>query len=106
MEKLIEQIKRIAEENQDGFTILLPDLKHAKRGWVVALKETQNSFGDQGLKKVIEVATEAIGGWKYGDLFYWDAVIILYNKEEAVKIGRENEQIGIFNIETATYLEL
>jgi len=69
MEKLVAQIKKIAAKNQDGFTILLPNLEHAKKGWVVALKETQDSFGDDGLRKVIEVAKEAIGGWKYGDLF-------------------------------------
>lgn len=109
MEKLIEKIKKIASKNKDGFTILLPNLEHAKRGWVVALAETQDSFEDEGLKKVIEVAQRlntAIGGWHHKGKFYYDAVLLIEEKEEAIRLGRENRQIGIFNIETVTYIEL
>lgn len=109
MNEIIAKIKKIAAQNPDGFTILLPTLEHAKRGWVVALAETQDSFGDKGLEKVLRVAKErgaAIGGWDHKGKFYWDAVLLIPDKETAVKMGRENEQIGIFNIETALYLEL
>lgn len=109
MEKLVAAIKAIASKNSDGFTVILPTLQHAKKGWVVALAETQDSFGDQGLIKVIETAQRlqtAIGGWEHKGKFYYDAVLLLEDKDEAIRIGRENGQIGIFNIETATYIEL
>lgn len=109
MEKLVAQIKKIARKNPVGFTVLLPNLEHAKRGWVVALAETQDSFGDEGLRKVIEVAQRketAIGGWKHEGKFYYDAVILLDDEEEAVRMGRENKQIAIFNIETGKYIKL
>lgn len=109
MEDLIEAIKEIAKKNPEGFTISINDLSDVKRGWVVAMKETQNSFGDEGLRKVLEVAQRTsyiMGGWKDGKLFYYDAVWISEVKEEAIRIGRENEQIAIYNIETATLIYL
>lgn len=109
MEQIIETIKKIAQQNPDGFTISLETMDHMKKGWVVALKETQNSFGDEGLKKVIQFASETthiMGGWKEGKLFYWDAVMILDSKEEAIQAGKENDQISIYNLETATLIYL
>jgi hypothetical protein len=97
-----KSLKKIASENPNGFTVSTTDLKPVKRGWVVAMKETQNSFGDAGLQKALEVAlktSQMIGGWKEGKKFYWDAVLIFYNEEEATKAGNENEQIAIYNIE-------
>lgn len=51
MKDLIEAIKEIARKNPDGFTISIKDLSHVERGWVVAMMETQNSFGDEGLER-------------------------------------------------------
>lgn len=100
-EVLITKLMLIAKENPEGFTVYTATLEPVKKGWVVALKETQNSFGIDGLKKVLGYAkkTGTIGGWKEEDLFYWDAVIIVQDEEEATKLGIENEQIAIFNIE-------
>jgi hypothetical protein len=109
MEDLIKRIKQIAKENPEGFTISLQTFEHIKSGWVVALKETQNSFGDEGLKKVIEVSLRTsymMGGWKEGKNFYWDSVLILEDKSEAIRLGIENEQIAIYQIETATLIYL
>lgn len=106
---MIEKIKQIAEENPDGFTIFTTTLEHVKSGWVVAMKETQNSFGDEGLKRVLEVAeksTKTLGGWKEGKLFYFDAVHVLQDREEAIRIGKENEQIAIYHLETGTLIYL
>lgn len=109
MKDLIEAIKEVARKNPDGFTISIKDLSHVERGWVVAMTETQNSFGDEGLRKVLETARRTsyiMGGWKDGKFFYYDAVWIIESKEEALRIGRENEQIAIYNIETATLIFL
>ena len=103
MEQLLKQLQAIAEQNPHGFTVSLPDLKYVTHGWVVAKKETQNSFGIAGLTKVIEVAqltTKTMGGWKEGELFYWDAVMIFNEEEAATRAGKENEQLAIYQLET------
>ncbi len=85
MDNLIERLIEIAIENPDGFTVRIPSCEFVKSGWVIAMKETQNSFGVEGLIKVIDIAnktTNIVGGWKDGQ-FYWDAVYILNNETEA-----------------------
>jgi hypothetical protein len=102
MEELMKKLKQIASENPQGFTVYLEDLSPVKKGWSVALKETQNSFGDEGLKRVITVAstkTGVVGGWNEEGQFYWDAVQIFDNETEATESGIENEQIAIYQIE-------
>lgn len=103
MKRIIETLKQIASENPAGFTVYLKDLSPVKKGWVVALKETQNSFGDEGLLKVLAVASEktgVVGGWNEEGKLYWDAVEIFENEDAATKKGVENEQIAIYHIET------
>jgi hypothetical protein len=99
----IRALKKLAEQNPNGFTVYTTDLTPVKKGWSVAMKETQNLFGDAGLQKALEVAkntSQVIGGWKEGIKFYWDAVLIFNNEAEATEAGIENEQIAIYNIET------
>jgi hypothetical protein len=108
--QLTEKLLRVASENPTGFTINLTDFQPIKKGWAVALKETQNCFGKSGAEKVISIALEKssgiVGGWKYGKDYYFDAVLIIENEEEATKFGIEQEQIGIYEIHTNTYKEL
>lgn len=102
MKSMIESLKNIANENPDGFTVYTTNLKPVKTGWVVAMKETQNCFGDEGLLKALEVAiktSQVIGGWKEGKKFYWDAVMVIEDEAEAIHAGRKNEQIAIYNLE-------
>lgn len=100
----------VASENPTGFTINVTDFSPIKRGWAVALKETQNCFGSEGAEKVVSVALEktggVVGGWKYGKDFYFDAVMIIEDENEATRLGIENEQIGIYQIHTNTYKQL
>lgn len=100
---IIERLKQLADENPNGFTVYTANLEPVKSGWVVANKETQNCFGDQGLIKALGVAlnsSKTIGGWKEKELFYWDSVMIFFDEDEATKAGIENEQIAIYHIET------
>lgn len=100
---LIESLKELAEEYPNGFTVYTTNLEPVKSGWVVAIKETQNCFGDVGLMKALDVAqrtSQVVGGWKEKDLFYWDAVLIFNNEEDATKAGIENKQIAIYHIES------
>lgn len=112
MRKLIEAIHEIAQDNPNGFTVSLETLSlvSPSKGFSVALKETQNCFGDEGLKKVIQVAkktnSKLVGGWKDGHLFYYDAVLIVENLEEAKKLGVENEQLAIWDFEKSETIYL
>ncbi len=102
MEDLIRRIKEIAAANELGFTITLPDCELVTSGYVVAMRETQNSFGDEGLRRVIETASDTtgiMGGWNNDGLFYWDAVYIIQCRERAIELGKANEQIAIYQIE-------
>lgn len=103
MEEKIKQLLKISDEYPNGFTVYTTNLEPVTKGWIVAMKETQNSFGLAGLHRALEVAintSQVIGGWKEGKKFYWDAVMIFSNELEATKAGLENAQIAIYNIET------
>lgn len=109
MEDFFKQLMYLAKRNPSGFTITTIDLEPVTKGWVIGLKETQNCFGIEGCEKAFMIAkqkTGFFGGWSYNDLFYFDAVIITFDEKEAIRLGIENEQIGIYNLETGYYLEL
>jgi len=66
MENLFNAINEIEKKNPYGFTVDLTTLKKVTSGISVAYFDTQNSFGNEGLKKVIQHALEndkKVGGW-------------------------------------------
>ncbi|MGV4437929.1 hypothetical protein ACQ1PL_00280 [Ornithobacterium rhinotracheale] len=101
-----KEIKKILAENPNGVTIDLNTMQEPKdKFWCVALKETQNNFNDEDLKKVIEIAkktTNIVGGGLKNGKFYLDAVMLVEDEEEATRMGIENGQIAIFNLATRT----
>lgn len=110
-EKMIEKLIKISCENPEGFTFELATdslVNFPSKGYAVALKETQNSFGVEGLKKALEYAktTGYLGGWAEDGKFYYDAVFIIQDREEAIRVGRENEQIAIFDLSTGETIYL
>lgn len=111
MKKLIDAIKEIAEKNPDGFTVELTTLKKVTKGISVAYLETQNCFDDEGLKKVLLHAKKngnVVGGWlnEENRKFYYDSVRIFTNRDEAIRFGKENEQIAIFDITNLKLIKL
>lgn len=107
MKNIFEKVLQVAKQQETGFTISIVDFTSQKKGWAVAFKETQNSFGEEGLKKVIDFAIKNstfVGGWLDNESknFYFDAIKIVEDEEEATKLGIENEQLAIFNLETET----
>jgi fructokinase len=103
MTNLFQAIKKIAEQNPDGFTVKIPDLTALKTGYVVACIETQNCFGDEGLRKVLKHALEhegIVGGWKNVEnrLFYYDNSSVFDNLEDAIRFAIENKQIAFFDL--------
>jgi hypothetical protein len=103
MKDLINSLKQLAKTQPKGFTVDL-DLNHVNTGFVVAVIDTQDSFGDKGLKNVVEFAKEndlKIGGWfsETNQKFYWDAVKVINKKSEAIGFGKLNKQFAIFDLE-------
>lgn len=111
MTNLFEAIKRIAQENPEGFTVELPSLKWVSKGYVSAYKETQDSFGDEGLRKVLihaESHDKVVGGWlnEENGLYYFDSDKVFKDRDEAIKFGKENEQIAIFDLNNLEVIKL
>jgi fructokinase len=111
MKQLFKAIKEVAEQNPEEFTVDLTTLKKVTGGISVAYLETQNSFDDEGLKRVIQHAWEhekKVGGWLDTDdqLFYYDSVCIFTDLEEAKRFARKNKQIAIFDLSRERLIKL
>ena len=108
MEQLFKAIQEIARQNPEGFTVDLTTLKKVTKGISVAYLETQDSFGEDGLRRVLNHALEherKVGGWlnEENGQFYFDSIRIFTDLEAAKRFGRENRQIAIFDL---THLRL
>ncbi|MDR0866590.1 MAG: hypothetical protein LBO74_16910 [Candidatus Symbiothrix sp.] len=111
MEHFFEAIKKMAEENPLGFTVDLTTLKKITGGISVAYLETQDSFDDEGLKRVLKHALDhekAVGGWfnDENNRFYFDSIRIFTDLKAAMQFGRENKQIAIFDISNLRFIYL
>lgn len=105
MNTLFDRVWEYSLNNPDGFTLNIENFKPVVLGIAVAYFATQNSFGKQGLKKVIVHAqnhNNVIGGWLNLDnnRYYFDSIKIFKDLPEAIKFGRENQQIAMFNLTT------
>lgn len=102
---LKNKIQRIAEKNPAGFTYKLKQEVLATKGYVVACAETQDCFGKSGLYQVIKICKRhvncCIGGWRNEDgAMQYDASVVYYNIEDAIKAAIENNQRAFFNLYT------
>lgn len=109
---VISSVAAIAVMSLEGFTVNAANLQPVTTGFAVAMKQTQNSFGAEGLAKVANVIEElqasgnlngrtlAFGGWYDSEsgLYYYDATIIFQDRAEAIEAGRANDQIAIFDL--------
>lgn len=106
-------LSRIAADNADGFTVDAVTLKPVTKGYAVSLAATQNSFGTEGLARVIDYVTShdgvnAYGGWFNPDngRYYYDATVICDTHEEAATLARLNNQIAYFDLENMREIRL
>ena len=95
----------IATSNKDGFTVNAANLQPVKSGYAVAVADTQNSFGVEGLANVVKYVSEhpevnAFGGWynSENNMYYFDATVIVDDLASAKELGRSNKQIAIFDL--------
>ena len=109
--EFLAKLFAMVAKNPDGGTIS-PDGTIPKSGICVATKDTQNSFDLEGLQKVLSYVSDSnnpfnyVGFWTYEGKMYFDAVTLIYDREEAEKVGRENEQIGIYDLTKGEYIDL
>lgn len=87
-----------------GFTYNIQEGLLQLTSYAVAVSETQNCHGAEGLLKVVEFAIkndiQCVGGWlnKQTGHFYFDATVIVSEKKEAIALGKANKQIAIYNL--------
>lgn len=110
---LTKALTKIAAANPDGFTVDATTLEPITKGFAVSVEATQNSFGAEGLSKVIDYVTthdgiNAYGGWLNSDnnAYYYDATIVCETREEAETFGRLNHQTAIFDLENLEEIRL
>ena len=108
-----EMLQAIASMHPDGFTVSTENFAPVNSGFAVAVADTQNSFGNYGLAKVIAYISKhkeinAVGGWYNSEnkQYYFDATIIVEDRETAIKLGRENKQIAIFDLNNMQEIRL
>lgn len=95
----------IASNNREGFTVSAANLQPVKKGYAVAVADTQNSFGFKGLSNVVKYASKhpeinAFGGWynSKNNMYYFDATVIVEDLAAALELGRINKQLAIFDL--------
>lgn len=103
----------IASANKEGYTVNAQTLQPVTSGYAVAVKATQNSFGPEGLARVIKYVEEhpnvnAFGGWYDSEsgLYYYDATIIVDSLERAYELAKTNAQIAFFDLTNCKEIRL
>lgn len=105
MQKQFLHISEIEFDLSESLTIGVSKITPVTKGWVVKLQGAGNFEGQDGMMKAFHIAkntTEFVSGYKDGELELWDVVFIIDNEAEATECGKVNEQMSIYNIETAT----
>lgn len=103
----------IAINNKEGYTVNAATLQPVTSGYAVAVADTQNSFGLEGLANVVKYVSDhpeitAFGGWynNKNNMYYFDATIIVDDLETAIEIGRINKQLAIYDITNGVPIDL
>lgn len=111
--KVLIALAAIAMANKEGFTVDAANLQPVTSGYAVAVADTQNSFGLDGLANVVKYVSEhpeinAFGGWYNEDnnQFYFDATVIVDDLQTAKDLGRYNNQIAIFDLANMKEIKL
>lgn len=112
MRTTISTIAAIAAMNVSGFTISANTLQSINEGYAVAIAETQNSFGLDGIVNVLCAISEgkanAIGGWydNQTGLYYYDAVMVYSDYDAACQAAIVNEQLAFFDLKKCEEIRL
>lgn len=103
----------IAINNKEGFTVSAANLQPVTKGYAVAVADTQNSFGLEGLANVVKYVSDhpeinAFGGWynSQNNMYYFDATVIVEDLAAALELGRTNKQIAIYDLANGLPIDL
>ena len=103
----------IAINNKEGFTVNAATLQPVTKGYAVAVADTQNSFGLEGLANVFKYVAEhpeinAFGGWynSQNNMYYFDATVIVDDLAAAIELGRINKQLAIYDLTNGVPIDL
>ena len=103
----------IAINNKDGFTVNAANLQPVTKGYAVAVADTQNSFGLEGLANVVKYVSDhpeinAFGGWynSQNNMYYFDATVIVDDLAAALELGRINKQLAIYDLTNGLPIDL
>lgn len=118
---IISALAAIAAQNPEGYTVNAATLQPMTSGYAVALAVTQDSFGAEGLAKVVDVIAKmqnqgeasrfdglAFGGWydSKSGRYYYDATVIVKDRAEALELARVNGQLAIFDLDNLEEIRL
>ena len=118
---IISALAAIAAQNPEGYTVNAATLQPITSGHAVALAVTQDSFGAEGLAKVVDVIERmqnqgeasrfdglAFGGWydSKSGRYYYDATVIVKDRDEALELARVNGQLAIFDLNNLEEIRL
>lgn len=118
---IISALVSIAVQNPEGYTVNAATLQPITSGYAVGLAVTQDSFGAEGLAKVVDVISKmqnqgeasyfdglAFGGWynSKNGYYYYDATVIVKDRAKALEIARVNGQLAIFNLDKKEEIRL
>lgn len=113
MNNVMKALASIAALNPSGFTVDAHTLQPVTHGYAVAMVETQDSFGPEGLAKVVDFAAKdsrvkAFGGWLDSQTgqYYYDAVIIVMDLKLAYELAELNDQLAFFDIDNMQEIRL
>ena len=106
-------LANIALANKEGYTVNAATFQPVTSGYAVAVADTQNSFGLDGLANVVKYVenhpeVNAFGGWynRENGMYYFDATVIVDDLATAMELGRINKQIAIFDLENLKEIRL
>ena len=111
--ELFTRLKDIAKANPDGYTVDASTLQPITTGYAVSVAATQSCFNDEGLYKVIDYVMahseiNAYGGWLDSSTgaYYYDATMVIADRDDAITYGRNNGQKAIFDLNTMTVIPI
>lgn len=110
---VVAALTTIAALNPNGYTVDAHTLQPVTHGYAVAMAETQESFGPEGLAKVVDFAAKdsrviAFGGWldSQTEQYYYDAVIIVTDSKLAYELAEQNGQLAFFDLDNMQEIRL
>ena len=118
---VISAIAAIAAQNPKGYTVNAATLQPITSGHAVGLAVTQDSFGAEGLEKVVDIIAKmqnqgeasrfdglAFGGWydSKSGRYHYDATVIVKDRTEALELARVNGQLAIYDLDNSDEIRL